>query len=341
MVITMMQTLLNDHNEGYINTIAAGTTRQVGQQPPDGVAPPPSRIHGDGSGPVDISILHVAYAAVPLLCVALVAAKMRLDLHSKIIIGMARCAGQLSLLGWILVPIFNANMWWMTLTYATCMVVIASAEAVSRPQYTYSGVFFTTCIILGITGASVIAFALFLVIGIEPWYDPQYLIPMLGMLLGNSCSTVSVGLSSILNEFASHRDSIELLLSFGATRLEATRDVLHRSIQLAMTPLFNTMNVVGIVSIPGMMTGQILGGSDPAIAARYQIVIFFLIGVSASVSGMLTIFIAILSMFDSCHRVARPPSKRQHWRAWLKGGQETPSSRRPWPWLSGGGVSTA
>lgn len=287
------------------------------------------------AGPVDLSIQDLVYAALPLLCVTLVSAKMQLDLHSKIAIAMIRCAGQLSVLGWILVPIFNANVWWMTLAYSTGMVLIASAEAASRPQYTYSGAFFTTFIILGLVGSSIISFALFWVIGIEPWYDPQYLIPMLGMLLGNSCSTVSVGLSSILNEFASHKDSIELLLSFGATRMEATRDVFHRSIQLAMTPLLNSMTVVGIVSIPGMMTGQILGGSDPSVAARYQIVIFFLIGASASVSAMLTILIAVLSVFDSCHRVARPPRKRLGW--FNSSSLESSSpSQRPWSWIFGG-----
>lgn len=290
------------------------------------------------AGPVELSILDLMYAAVPLLCVAIISAKMQLDLHSKIVIAMIRCAGQLSLLGWILVPIFNANVWWVTLAYSTAMVVIASAEAASRPQYTYSGAFFTTCMILGLVGSSIISFALFWVIGVEPWYDPQYLIPLLGMLLGNSCSTVSVGLSSILNEFASHKDSIELLLSFGATRMEATRDVFHRSIQLAMTPLLNSMTVVGIVSIPGMMTGQILGGSDPSIAARYQIVIFFLIGASASVSAMLTILIAVLSVFDSCHRVARPPKKRQGWFTTDSHHDTRPaeSPQRPWSsWIFG------
>lgn len=314
---------------------------------------------GEDGGPVELGILNLVYAAVPLLCVALVSVKMQLDLHSKIIVAMIRCAGQLSLLGWILVPIFNANVWWMTLAYSTGMVIIASAEAASRPQYTYSGAFFTTCMVLGVVGASVISFALFWVIGIEPWYDPQYLIPMLGMLLGNSCSTVSVGLSSILNEFASHKDSIELLLSFGATRMEATRDVLHRSIQLAMTPLLNSMSVVGIVSIPGMMTGQILGGSDPSIAARYQIVIFFLIGVSGSVSAMLTILIAVLSVFDSSHRVARPPTKRQGWWFFSQRGSTSTSasalttttsssscndtncsSQRPWSWISRSSTGT-
>ena len=254
-------------------------------------------------GPVDINTLHVILAAVPILGVALVTAHLRLQLHNKILIGVVRAAGQLSFLGWILVPIFTSNIWWMTLAYCILMVLVAAAEAVSRPQYTYPGVFFTTCMSMSIVTGVIIVFAMVYVIGIDPWYDPQYLIPMLGMLLGNTCSSVSVGLSSVLNEFVTKRDTIEMLLSFGATRMEATRDLMHHSIHLAMTPLLNMMNVVGIVSIPGMMTGQILGGSDPSMAARYQIVIFFLIGASSSINAMVTIFLAVISLCSSNHQL--------------------------------------
>jgi len=254
-------------------------------------------------GPVDINIFHVILAALPILGVALITAHLRLQLHNKILIGVVRATGQLSFLGWILVPIFTSNIWWMTLAYCILMVLVAAAEAVSRPQYTYPGVFFTTCISMSIVTGVIIVFAMIYVIGIDPWYDPQYLIPMLGMLLGNTCSSVSVGLSTVLNEFVTKRDTIEMLLAFGATRIEATRDLMHHSIHLAMTPLFNMMNVVGIVSIPGMMTGQILGGSDPSMAARYQIVIIFLIGASSSINAMVTIFLAVISLCSSNHQL--------------------------------------
>lgn len=257
----------------------------------------------DPGGPIDISPLRLAFAVVPLVAVALLSLRLRLHLHNKLAIGAIRCASQLSLLGWILVPIFTTNLWWMTLGYCLIMILVASAEAVSRPQHTYSWEFMAVFFSIGVTCAAVISFGLIIVIGVSPWYEPQYLIPLLGMLLGNACSSVSVGLTSILREFAQGRDGIELLLSLGATRMEATRDVVYTSLRLAMTPLINTMNVVGIVSIPGMMTGQILGGSDPAVAARYQIIIFFLVAVSSSVSSIMTVYMTVFCLCDNRHRL--------------------------------------
>jgi putative ABC transport system permease protein len=268
------------------------------------------------SGPVDIPWPHVAISAIPLLVVAVLSVKMQLELHDKVVIAVLRCFSQLSVLGWILVPIFKADTWWLTLLYGIFMVIVASLEAVSRPQHTFHGAFFFVAVILGTVGAATIWFGLFIIVGVSPWYDPQYMIPILGMILGNSCSGISVGLSSILNEFSANRDAIELLLSFGANRMEATRDCVYRSIHLSMMPLINAMNVVGIVSIPGMMTGQILGGSDPWVAAKYQICIFQLIGAAASVSAILLVFVVSYMMFDGECRLADPPSKRLGVRDW-------------------------
>ena len=266
---------------------------------------------GDTSdGPVDIPWTHVALSAIPLLVVALFSVRMQLELHDKLLVAILRCFTQLSVLGWILVPIFTADTWWLTMLYGSFMVIIASLEAASRPQYTFRGALFTVMVVLGSVGAVTVWFALFIVVGVSPWYDPQYMIPILGMILGNSCSGVSVGLSAILNEFVAGRDHIELLLSFGANRTEATREVMYRAIQLSMTPLINAMNVVGLVSIPGMMTGQILGGSDPWKAAKYQICIFQLIGAAASTSAILLVFVVCFVLFDAEDRLGGRPVKR-------------------------------
>lgn len=149
----------------------------------------------------------------------------------------------------------------------------------------------------------IISYTLILVIGVQPWYDAQYLIPMLGMILGNACSGVAVGLSSVLEELSSGKDKVEQLLALGATRLEATHAVIKQAARLALTPLLNSMNVVGIVSIPGMMTGQILGGNDPSTAAKYQIIIIYIIGAATGMASVITIFGAVLTVVDGKHRL--------------------------------------
>jgi putative ABC transport system permease protein len=257
----------------------------------------------DPSGPVDIPLPRLFLSALPLILLVFFSAILRLGLHGKLGIAVVRCASQLSILGYILVPIFVSNTWWLTVIYTLFMLLVAAAEAVSRPAQAYDGMLFAVLAAMGIACSVSITFGLAVIVRVTPWYDAQYLIPMLGMLLGNSCSSVAVGLSAVLEELSSGKEKVEALLVLGATRVEATRDVVVRAIRLSLTPLLNSMNVVGIVSIPGMMTGQILGGSDPSVAARYQIIIFFLVALSSSASAIATVYAAVLTVCDSKHRL--------------------------------------
>lgn len=257
----------------------------------------------DPSGPVNITLIGLLISVLPITFLVGMSAFLRLGLTRKLTVAAARCAVQLFILGFILVPIFVTNEWWLTSIYTVIMLLVAAAEAVSRPAQAYSGMLFEVLLAMGVACGASISFGLILVVHVSPWYDAQYLIPMLGMLLGNSCSSVAVGLSAALEELSSGRDKVEALLVLGATRVEATREVVVRAVRLALTPLLNSMNVVGIVSIPGMMTGQILGGSDPAVAARYQIIIYFLVALSSSASAVATIYAAVLTVCDSKHRL--------------------------------------
>jgi len=261
--------------------------------------------HGDegGSGPVKISLLHLGIAVLPLVLIGIGSIRLGLGLGGKMAIATLRCTAQLSVLGWILVPIFMSNSLCLTISYACFMLFVASAEAVARPSHSYSGVFFTTLLGLGLACSLAISFALALVLDIKPFYNAQYMIPILGMLLGNACSTTSVGLSAVFNEFAQGKESIEVLLAFGASRIEATSHITKKALQMALTPLLSSMNVVGIVSIPGMMTGQILGGSDPAVAARYQIAIFFWVAFCSTMASAIAIYAAVFNLCDANHRL--------------------------------------
>jgi putative ABC transport system permease protein len=257
----------------------------------------------DPSGPVNIPLPQLFLSALPLILLGALSAFLRLGLHGKLAIAAVRCASQLSILGFILVPIFVSNTWWLTVIYTLFMLLVAAAEAVSRPSQAYDGMLFEVLVAMGIACSITITFGLAAIVRVTPWYDAQYLIPMLGMLLGNSCSSVAVGLSAVLEELSSGKEKVEALLVLGATRVEATREVVVRAIRLSLTPLLNSMNVVGIVSIPGMMTGQILGGSDPSVAARYQIIIFFMVALSSSASAIATVYAAVLTVCDSKHRL--------------------------------------
>jgi putative ABC transport system permease protein len=199
-------------------------------------APPPAP-GADRGGPVPISPLGLAAAAAPLLFLGALSARLHLGLARQLAVGALRCAAQLSALGYVLVPIFAANSPWVTAAYAAAMCAVAAAEAVSRPARGYPGMLPQALAALALVCGAVIAFGLAVAVGARPWFDAAYLIPMLGMLLGNACSGVAVGLSAVLDELAAQRDRVEALLALGATRGEAAAPVVRRAARLALTPL--------------------------------------------------------------------------------------------------------
>ena len=153
---------------------------------------------------------------------------------------------------------------------------------------------------LGGSALGTLAFAL-AVIRPEPWWSPRYAIPLLGMLLGNSLSAVSLALDSLLKSL---RGGLPLL-AFGATRAEATQGAVAAALQTGTTSIVNTLNVVGLVTIPGMMTGQVLGGAAPPKAASYQVLILVLILCTTFLAALGASLLATRAAFDGRDRFLR------------------------------------
>ncbi|KAL3137213.1 hypothetical protein ABBQ32_006765 [Trebouxia sp. C0010 RCD-2024] len=275
----------------------------------------------DEDDAVYLSPLALGLAALLLIINGLLSIYLSLGLHKTLGIAAIRCTLQLTVLGYILVPIFSYDRWWLVLLYAGFMITIAGAEAVSRPSAVYRGMLLHTLGMVGGTASGIICYAMLLIIRPQPWWHAQYFIPTLGMLLGNCISGVSVGLSAIMEELTTGKARIELLLALGANRMEATSETMQRCLVLALTPVLNQMSVMGVVSIPGMMTGQILGGTSPSQAARYQIMIMFLIAATTCIAVVGTVYLAVLSIMDRQHRLcsekilpkAAATSGVEHW----------------------------
>jgi putative ABC transport system permease protein len=150
---------------------------------------------------------------------------------------------------------------------------------------------------------SITALALTVIVQVEPWYRPQYAIPLLGMLLGNTMNGIALGLDRLSQSAWEQREIVESRLILGQTWSQAIDDIRRDSIRSGLIPIVNAMSIAGLVSLPGMMTGQILGGSPPMEAVKYQILIMFLI---ASGTGFGTIFAVWTSsrrLFDERQRL--------------------------------------
>eukprot|EP00529_Nitzschia_sp_RCC80_P012120 CAMPEP_0113500018 /NCGR_PEP_ID=MMETSP0014_2-20120614/32076_1 /TAXON_ID=2857 /ORGANISM="Nitzschia sp." /LENGTH=568 /DNA_ID=CAMNT_0000394269 /DNA_START=435 /DNA_END=2137 /DNA_ORIENTATION=+ /assembly_acc=CAM_ASM_000159 len=249
---------------------------------------------------VQISNADIVMAMAPLCLIGFLSYRMGLDMESPLLVGVIRSFIQLSILGFILDPIFKwgVDMWWVVIGYTFLMVLLASYESSARSKYFLDGQFWMVLFPMMTVIAFVSIYAFGVILRPAPLWDPQYVIPVVGMLLGNCINGVSLGLNSILTSLVESAREIELLLSFGAGPYEATARLVRDAIRTGAMPLMNSMAVIGIISIPGMMTGQILGGTSVMQAARYQILIIYFICISTFGMILFEIYLALAIMFD-------------------------------------------
>ena len=183
------------------------------------------------------------------------------------------------------------------------MTLLASQAATGRAAYTYKGLFAHSFLSLAVSGLLTSYVVTAVIIGVHPWYRPQYLVPLLGMILGNSLTSVSITLDGLLGDVVLRRPEIEMALSHGATAWEAAAEPLQGAVRRGMVPTINSMLVVGIVALPGMMTGQILAGSDPLQAVKYQIVVMFMLAAATALGCILAALLAYRQIFNAKHQL--------------------------------------
>lgn len=255
------------------------------------------------TGPVHLGPLDLALSATLLMLFGAISLAWRLGLERMLAVAAGRAALQLTVLGLVLVPVFAIELAWPVVIWCTLMVVLAGREAIARTKRRHPGMLWSAMAAMALGGGGSALFATLVVLDVETWWTPRYLVPLVGMILGNILSGVSLGLDRVLASLEQQRDQVEGLLAFGATRTEATRDVARDAIRTGMIPILNTMSAVGLVSIPGMMTGQILGGTEPMQAARYQLMILFLIAGAVAVGTALAVAVALHVVVDDAHRL--------------------------------------
>jgi putative ABC transport system permease protein len=144
-----------------------------------------------------------------------------------------------------------------------------------------------------------------LVVGYAPWYDPRYLIPLAGMIIGNSMNGASLAAERLAAEIRERREEIETAISLGATARQSSETAVRNAFRAALIPTINTMAAMGIVSLPGMMTGQILSGTAPAIAVRYQIAIMCAITGAVAITAYLILLQGYRLYFTAAHQLER------------------------------------
>jgi putative ABC transport system permease protein len=227
---------------------------------------------------------------------------LKLDLERRLLVAAVCTVVQLLLIGLVLEWVFRVDRWYVVLAMMTTMTLVAGFAAIDRTTFRYPGIWARTIGATWFSSWLVAAIALGAIIRVRPWYAPQYAIPLLGMILGNTLNGVSLGLDRLGSELRDKRDQVEALLAMGATRWEAARGPVQQAIKTGLVPTINAMMVVGIVSLPGMMTGQLLAGTSPIEAVKYQIVIMFLLASATALATVLVVLLSFRRLFNEDHQ---------------------------------------
>lgn len=228
---------------------------------------------------------------------------LQLGVARSLAIASLRMVVQLLLIGFVLEWLFRQDQPGLVLLMALAMTAIAGHAAIERTRRRFAGMLFDSFLSILTASALVSGLAIEGILRVTPWYDPQYVIPLLGMVLGNTLNGVSLGLDRFLENLVRRQAEIELLLSLGATRWEAVRGCFQDALRTGMMPMLNAMAVTGVVSLPGMMTGQILAGAAPTDAVRYQIVIMFMIAAATALGTLSILWLAYGRLFDGRDRL--------------------------------------
>jgi putative ABC transport system permease protein len=228
---------------------------------------------------------------------------LRLGLERTLIAATVRMVTQLLLIGFVLEWLFTQENPITILAISLVMTSIAGISAVNRTRRRFVGLYWNSLLSVLVASGLVTSFALLGVLQVQPWYSPQYIIPLLGMVLGNTLNGISLSLDRFMESLVNQRDQIETGLTLGATRWESARAPVREAIRVGMIPTINSMMVMGLVSLPGMMTGQILAGANPIDAVRYQIVIVFMIAAGAAIGIVSVVLLAFRALFSPNHQL--------------------------------------
>ena len=247
--------------------------------------------------------LTVAASLVCLL--TLLSWALQLGIGRRLLIAALRSTVQLLLLGMVLNTLFTQTNPALIALLTLVMLTVAGYEVMARQQRRFTGSwgYGLGTISMFLSSFTVTLLALFTIVQVDPWYQPQYLIPLLGMLLGNTMSGIAIALDNLTRTTWEQRNIIEGKLMLGHDWSQAIGSIRRDSLRSGLIPIINAMTTAGIVSLPGMMTGQILAGSPPMEAAKYQLMILFLIAAGSGLGSAAAVWSGSRRLFDDRQRL--------------------------------------
>ena len=245
-----------------------------------------------------ISYLGIAYLSILILPTMVINARLSIKNNKELIISVVRMVIQLSLVGFYLQYIFDLNNPYLNIAYMVLMLMVASVAITNNSGLKLKRLYLPIFISMVIPNVLMVLFFNKFVIALDNIFEARYIITIGGMLLGNVLSGDIVGLMTFYKGISANRKRVNYDLALGATRFQAIKPYLTDAIKAAIKPTVASMATIGLISLPGMMTGQILGGSVPTEAILYQIAIMIAIYVVRYVDIIGGILLSQRIMFD-------------------------------------------
>ena len=252
---------------------------------------------------IDVSLGEVA-ASLALVAVAIaVSLWRRTELEGDIAVAVVRSAIQLVAIGYVIQAIFDQDSLALVAGLIGVMVLFGAFTARARARRVPHA-FWPLLVALGAAG--VVTLALVVALGVfEP--EPRYLVPVGGMVVGNSMTAAAVALNRLGDEISDRAREIEATLALGATATQAAGPSLRRSLRSGTIALVDSTKTTGLIFFPGTMVGMLLAGADPVDAVRLQLVLLWVLLGSVALSALIATTLAYRNFFTAAHQLREPP----------------------------------
>jgi putative ABC transport system permease protein len=258
-----------------------------------------------GAGVLDLSLWQVGLAVLLVGLVVALSVRQRLGLERDLVVATGRAIVQLYLVGLVLTAVFQAAHWYWVLLVLLVMLAVATREAVGRLPRPLPHRYPIAAAALTGSTALVLAYTMAVVVRVRPWYEPQYVIPFAGMILGNAMNAAALAGDRLQADLRTRAGEIEARLALGFTGPDALQPMVRAALRAALIPTVNGMLTVGLVQLPGTMTGQILAGSAPLVAIEYQLVVLCFLGAATALASAAFVRLAARRYLTRAHQFRR------------------------------------
>lgn len=241
-----------------------------------------------------MSLLTLSFTLGFVAIAMFLSAWRKLGLEKDMLIAAIRVSVQLLIVGYILKAVFLLESIWFTVLMVSIMAIVATLNVRKRGK-SMRGLIWRLFVAIAVTEVVTMGFLLLMRI-VPP--TPQYVIPISGMIIGNSMVVASLFLSRLQSGVRDRKAEIQVLLALGGKPKQAIHHVLKEAISNSMIPTIDGTKTTGLVQLPGMMTGQIIAGADPIQAVRYQLLILFAILAAAAITSMMLGLLVYPGLFN-------------------------------------------